>query len=59
MSFSQTMKEKAIALQKSIVLPEGLEKRTLQAARKIMDEHIAKSVFVLGSEKEIINRRIC
>jgi phosphate acetyltransferase len=53
MSFSQTMKEKAIALQKSIVLPEGLEKRTLQAARKIMDEHIAKSVFVLGNEKEI------
>lgn len=53
MSFSQTMKEKAIALQKALVLPEGLEKRTLQAARKVMDERIAKSVCVLGNEKEV------
>ncbi len=53
MSFSQTMKDKAIALQKVLVLPEGLDKRTLQAARKIMDERIAKQIFILGDEDKI------
>jgi len=53
MSFSQTMKEKAIALQKTLVLPEGLEKRTMMAARKVLDEKIAKKVILLGEEKEI------
>ena len=53
MSFAQTMKDKAIALQKILVLPEGLEKRTLQAARKVMDERIAKSVYVLGNEVKV------
>ena len=53
MSFSQTMKEKAIALQKTLVLPEGLEKRTMMAARKVLDEKIAKKVVLIGDEKEI------
>ncbi|NCB01103.1 MAG: phosphate acetyltransferase [Spirochaetia bacterium] len=55
MSFSHTMKEKAIALQRILVLPEGLEKRTLQAARLIMDERIAKQVYLLGNTKEVQN----
>jgi phosphate acetyltransferase len=53
MSFSQTMKEKAIALQKTLVLPEGLEKITMMAARKVLDEKIAKKVVLIGDEKEI------
>ncbi len=49
MSFSQKMKEKAIALQKTLVLPEGTEKRTVQAARQVIDEKIAKEVVLLGA----------
>ncbi len=48
MSFSQKMKEKAIALQKTLVLPEGTEKRTVTAARQIIDEKLAKDVVLLG-----------
>jgi len=53
MTFAEEMKAKAIALQKNLVLPEGTEPRTLQAARKILDEKIAKNVTLLGKKNEI------
>lgn len=53
MTFAQIMKEKAIKLQKKLVLPEGLEPRTIQAARKIVDEKIASEVTLLGDTAKI------
>ncbi|MBI9109535.1 MAG: phosphate acetyltransferase [Spirochaetales bacterium] len=48
MAFKELMKEKAKRLQKKIVLPEGTESRTLQAARILMDEGLAASVTLVG-----------
>lgn len=53
MTFSEKMKAKAIALGKKLVLPEGTEPRTIQAARKIMDGKIASSVTLLGKEDDV------
>lgn len=53
MTFAEKMKEKAIAAQKSLVLPEGLEPRTVKAARMILDQKIASSVTLIGNEKEV------
>ena len=47
-----SIKEKAKADVKHILLPEGSEERTVQAARIITDEKIAK-VTLLGDEEEI------
>ena len=52
MSVLDTIKEKAKADVKHILLPEGSEERTVQAARIITDEKIAK-VTLLGDEEEI------
>lgn len=53
MTFAEKMKEKAIAAQKSLVLPEGLEPRTVKAARMILDQKIASSVTLIGNEDEV------
>lgn len=53
MDFVQEMKKKAKAYQKSIVLPEGNEERTVQAAGKIVQEGLAKSVTLLGKKDEV------
>lgn len=53
MDFVAEIKRKAKALQKSIVLPEGTEERTVQAAVKIKAEGIAKEVILLGNRAEI------
>lgn len=55
MSFASRMKNKARQNPKRIVLPEGHEPRTIGAARKILDEYIASSVFLLGNVAEIEN----
>ena len=52
MSVLDTIKEKAKADVKHILLPEGSEERTVQAARIITDQKIAK-VTLLGDENEI------
>ena len=52
MSVLDSIKEKAKADVKHILLPEGSEERTIQAARIITDEKIAK-VTLLGDEEEI------
>ncbi len=49
MTFAEKMKAQAIEAQKNLVLAEGTESRTIQAARKIIDEKLAKSVILIGA----------
>ena len=53
MSFAEKMKAKAIAAQKSLVLPEGLEPRTVKAARMILDQKVASSVTLVGNVEAV------
>jgi phosphate acetyltransferase len=53
MTFAEKMKMQAKNAQKNLVLPEGCEERTLQAAAKVMEEKLAKSVTLLGKVDEI------
>ena len=53
MTFAEKMKAKAIAAGKSLVLPEGLEPRTVKAARMILDQKIASSVTLVGNVSEV------
>ncbi len=55
MNFAEKMKEKAKSLQKRLVLPEGTEERTIQAARIIADTRIAAEVVLLGDTEAIRN----
>lgn len=52
MSLLAEIREKAAQKTKTIVLPEGLEERTLQAVKQIVAEKIARPVL-LGDEGEI------
>ena len=49
MDFVKTMKTKAAAMKKKLVLPEGTDSRTVKAARIIMDEKLASGVTLLGN----------
>ena len=51
--FTAEMIKKAKAYQKSLVLPEGDEDRTIRAAAKIVAKNIAKKVILLGSREKI------
>ena len=53
MDFVGEMLKKAKEYQKSLVLPEGTEERTVQAAAKIVAQKIAKKVTLLGIPEEI------
>jgi len=53
MDFVKEMRAKAKSLQKKLVLPEGTETRTIQAARIIVDEGLAAEVTLLGKEADI------
>jgi len=53
MTFAEEMKAKAVAANKKLVLPEGTEPRTLQAARKIIDEKIASKVTLVGNVEAV------
>ncbi len=48
MSFTQRIIERARAKQARLVLPEGLEERTIRAARIILDKKIARAVTLVG-----------
>ena len=48
MSFVERMRAKAVSLQRTLVLPEGTEPRTVRAARAIVDQKLAKTVTLLG-----------
>jgi len=51
MSVMKRIREKAIAAGKHIVLPEGAEERTVQAAARIVQERIARVTLVGPKEK--------
>jgi len=53
MNFINNMKSKAKELSRSLVLPEGEEIRTIEAASIILKEKIAKKVILLGDEHNI------
>jgi phosphate acetyltransferase len=53
MDFVGEMLQKAKEYQKSIVLPEGTEERTVQAAAKIAAKKIAKKVILLGIPADV------
>jgi len=48
MDFVSTMRERAIKLQRKLVLPEGTEPRTVRAARILIDEKLASTVTLVG-----------
>ena len=52
MAFIDTIKERAKADKKTIVLPESMDKRTYEAAEKILKEGIANLV-IIGTPEEI------
>lgn len=56
MEYLKEIKEKAKKLAKSVILPEGNEERTIRASKIILDEGIAKQVYLLGDEDEIKTR---
>lgn len=53
MNFSEKMREKARSMGKSIVLPEGLEERTLNAAKTVLDEGLASKVYLTGKTDKV------
>ncbi len=53
MSFTEKMRAKARDMAKTLVLPEGTESRTIQAARILLDEKIAREVTLLGKKSDI------
>ncbi len=48
MAFIEQMREKAKSLKRNLVLPEGTEPRTVQAARILVDEGLAGTVTLIG-----------
>lgn len=53
MNFVEQMKSKAQELQRKLVLPEGTEPRTIEAARQLIDENLASDVTLVGPADEI------
>ena len=53
MQFIENMLQKAKDNPRHLVLPEGTEPRTIQAARIVADEKLAASVTLVGVKKEI------
>ncbi|AEV30716.1 phosphate acetyltransferase [Sphaerochaeta pleomorpha str. Grapes] len=53
MTFAEKMKAQAVEANKNLVLAEGTEPRTIQAARKIIDEKIAKTVTLVGTKEAV------
>ena len=55
MGFIDSIKQRAKADRKTIVLPETADMRTLQAAHKILDEDIA-NIILIGDKTDIVKR---
>lgn len=53
MTFIETMRQKASSLGRKLVLPEGIEPRTIQAACTIIQNKIASKVFLVGNPSAI------
>lgn len=55
MDFITSLRARAASLRRTIVLPESVDDRTLQAAGRIRDEQLA-AVIVLGDEGEVAGK---
>lgn len=55
MGLLESIRSKAKADKKTIVLPEGMEERTIKAAAKISEEGLA-DIILLGNAKDILDR---
>lgn len=53
MDFIENVRTKAKELQRTLVLPEGTEPRTIEAARVLVDEGLAGKVVLLGAKTEV------
>ncbi|MCL2070318.1 MAG: phosphate acetyltransferase [Treponema sp.] len=53
MGFLELMMEKARKNQKKLVLTEGSDPKTIRAARQVLDQSLASSVVLLGTESQI------
>ena len=53
MTFVERMHAKAKTSPKRLVFPEGTEPRTIQAARKLLDEKLVTEVTLLGNPEEV------
>ena len=53
MKLLQAMKAKAKSKQKKLVLPEGMDLRTVKAASLVVDEGLAAEVVLLGKASEV------
>ena len=52
MSFIENIKERAKLNKKTIVLPESMDRRVMEAASKVLSENIA-NVIIIGTDEEI------
>jgi phosphate acetyltransferase len=53
MNFVEQMKTKAKDLQRRLVLPEGTEPRTIEAARHLVDQQLAAVVTLVGPDSAV------
>ena len=52
MAFIDTIKARAKADKKKIVLPESMDRRTFEAAAQVLSEDIA-DIIIIGTEEEV------
>ena len=52
MSFLERIKERAKQDKKTVVLPESMDRRTIEAAAKVLAEDIA-NIVIIGTPEEI------
>ena len=52
MNFIDTIKERAKQVKKTIVLPESMDARVMEAAHKVLEEGIA-DIIIIGTDEEI------
>ena len=52
MNFIDTLKAKAKEVKKTIVLPESMDERVIEAAHKVLEEEIA-DIILIGTDEEI------
>ena len=51
-TFLDRIKERAKAEKKTIVLPESMDRRTFEAAEKVLKEDIA-NIIIIGTDEEV------
>ena len=55
MGFIDRMKAEALKNQKKLVLPEGTDKRVINAAKILADEGLVAEVWLVGDEGAVLN----